>query len=557
MLFPALLLGTLMLGGDKVVINEFSYDDSGVDDFEFVELYNPTTKNIDISGWVLNSTDPFGPNKKFTVPASTTLNAGAWYVFGSAKVPNVNQVVGTTNIWENSNESLILLDKDGNVVDSLIYEANKGRWAASTEEGEGVWGNFANIAGHETSWSRVMDGYDINNNRNFRLQPWTPGKSNNLPQKIYLDNFDARTVGTALPDFGGSFATAQVIDPTMLSADNPNVIPASPQGKNAAIFWDKSGGGNHNMLLRKASCNTTIEAYVYFDAKFEQTGEREHWSLGVGTTGTFYNSPDPSGKLGFSANGNTGVSWTFEVTDKNATLYLIDHNDGGAGTRAKTPFKVLGKIDVKVGTNDGWQRLRLEVKGNQVTGFFGGTFGGTNGAKLTGTLAAPAMGGVYIGYREFVLANATTRPFTCDRMLITSSSTMASVSANIGAATKTTKGTPRLGGNGCPLVGNTSFALTGVDLVPTNPSLWLLGVRTTPINLGAVGGQTGSFLYVTPVVVLAATSDANGDATIPLPIANSAGLKGVVLDGQILDFDAALSVALKFGNSRMTSIRID
>ena len=36
-----------------VVINEFAYDDAGVDDKEFVELWNRTNAPVDISGWVL------------------------------------------------------------------------------------------------------------------------------------------------------------------------------------------------------------------------------------------------------------------------------------------------------------------------------------------------------------------------------------------------------------------------------------------------------------------------------------------------------------------------
>ena len=92
----------------------------------------------------------------------------------------------------------------------------------------------------------------------------------------------------------------------------------------------EAGGGNANMLLRDPTCDVTIDAWVYFDAALEPAGEREVWSLGVqGTTATFYNFPDPSGAAGFTANGNTGICWTFEVTDLAATLYLVDNNNGG------------------------------------------------------------------------------------------------------------------------------------------------------------------------------------------------------------------------------------
>ena len=51
----AALLASALHAQAPVVINEFNYDDSGGDNYEFVELYaNVTT---DISGWTLNGED--------------------------------------------------------------------------------------------------------------------------------------------------------------------------------------------------------------------------------------------------------------------------------------------------------------------------------------------------------------------------------------------------------------------------------------------------------------------------------------------------------------------
>ena len=560
MIIPSsLLLFSMLFGGDKVVINEFSYDDSGTDDREFVEIYNPTNQAIDISGWKLDSNDQVGPNTAFTVPPNTTLAAGGYYVFGSAMVPNVDQVVGTTNIWENSQESLILLDADSNVIDSLTYEANKGTWPTAAPEGEGIWGNMTSVDGIETSWSRPRDGFDTNNNRDFRLQPATPGTTNDLPAGLYLDDFDARNVADALPDFGSSFAAARVIDPTQLdtTGHNPSIIPASPQGKNAAIFWDNAGGGNHNMLLRDPTNDVIVEAWVYFDAKLEPSGEREIWSFGVGTSGTYANFPDPSGNNGSTAAGNTGVAWVFEVDDTSATLYLVDYNDGGRGT-AKTDRKVIGSTVLKAGVDDGWQRLRLEVSADTVTGYFSGSYGTTNtGTKITGTLEQPAIGGVYVSYREGLTNNATARPFTCDRMFVTPVPFTGVVDTTAGAAVKTTVGTPRVGTNGSPILGNSSFKFTGIGLVPSGSSIWALGFpHAAPIPLTVAGGQQCSFIYVNPVLTVRITADANGDAALPAPIPNSAALKGFKINLQILDIDPALPVSLKFGNSRMLEVTI-
>ncbi len=536
-----------------VVINEFSYDDSSTDDREFVELYNRSSSNVNIGGWKLAANDPFGPNLSYTVPANTVLKAGGYYVFGSAKVPNVNQIVGVSNLWENSNESLELYDANGKLLDSLVYEANKGRWTGSKEEGEGVWGNFVSIDLVPTSWSRLRDGWDTNNNRDFHLRPLTPGATNNLkPLTTYLDTFDTKTVGTALPEWGGSFKKARVIDPTQASTINPNAIKASPQGKNAAIFWDEAGGGNANMLLFDTPPDVLVEAYVYFDAKPEGTGEFETWSLGVqGSTGTFYNTPDPSGSFSFTANGNTGVSWTFQNTSSGGVLYLIDHGDGGWGTNAKTKPVILGKITVTAGKNDGWQRLRLEVHGSWVEGFFGGTYGKGDGVRVFGKLQAPVRGGVYVGYREFVLVNSTTRPFTCDLLQVRVPKSAFSL---YGTAKATTKGTPAILPSGFPVTRSPTFKITGKNLVPGSVALYVLGTAKVNFDLSLIGGQTGSFLQAAPMFVFGVPTSTQGTSALPVPI--PAGVASGTLYWQILDLDPSLTVTLKLGNSQGLSTTI-
>ena len=56
----------------RVVINEFSYDDSSTDDAEFVELYNASGVAVDISGWQLRASNTVGPpddnNADYTIP---------------------------------------------------------------------------------------------------------------------------------------------------------------------------------------------------------------------------------------------------------------------------------------------------------------------------------------------------------------------------------------------------------------------------------------------------------------------------------------------------------
>jgi hypothetical protein len=540
--------------GAQVVINEFQYDDSGTDDREFVELFNRSLLPVDIGGWVLDAVDPTTQNLAYTIPVGTVLAAGDYWVMGSALVPNVDQVVGTTNLWENDNEALTLRDLGGQIVDTLIYESNKGIFDPTLAEGEGVWGNFTSIDGIETSWSRVRDGRDTDDNGDdFRLMRASPGAANALPT---IDRstlvFDAANVGDVVAEFGGSFALGRVIDPTIADVDNPNAIPASPQGGKASIYWDRSGGGNSVHQLADASTDTHLEAWVYFDAAPRPTGESEMWSVGFGTTGTFYNFPDPTGTLGFVANGNTGLAWTYTVDDTGGNLYLIDHGNGGLGAGAGSQPVTLGSIAVQAGVNDGWQRLSLSLLDGVATGRFGGSYGAVDGTTITGP-ASTGLRGVYFGYREFVTTNANARPLTVDNLLIVHCGPggvrrIGTAIAN-GAAQL-----PTIAVNG-PVRPGSTFGVDATGMVPNGIAYLFRGVeRASPITLGT-SGPAGFALWIDYLDVLSVTVDPNGAASAPQVLPANATFCGIELGYQYLQIDTTIPAKLPLFHTEAVVVR--
>ena len=529
-----------------VFINEFAYDDSGTDDREYVEVYNPTQTAVSLAGWTLESRDANGTSASYTLPA-VSVPASGFLTIGSGTLSGIDIAIGSQDLFPNDNDGLYLVDRGGNVVDAVIYEANKGTWPAAAPHlrGEGVWGNFTLVDNFDLSWQLPRDGVSFNNVRAFHLRPMTLGRTNRVPLTVpYSSNFDAGTVGADVPGWPGSFKNAKFIDPTVADADNPNAIPASPQGGKAAIMWDSAGGGNANIYLSDWTRDLVFEALVYFDAKLEGATYQEAWSVGLqGSTGTFYNLPSPGNA---SANGNTGVSATFIVNDVEAALYLIDHNDGGSGANAKSNETVLGKIIVKAGVDDGWQRLRLTVSGGTAELLFGGTYGCGDGQRLAGTVAAPTFGGVYVGYREFILDNLTTRPFTCDRVELRVPNTALST---YGTAKATTVATPEISVSGLPVIGFQGFAITGDKLVPSQPALVLLGAQKVNVDLGNVGGQSGAFLLTAPLLIGTVLADGQGKASLPVPIPCDQSLVGANVLWQILALDPALAITLPFGTS--------
>ncbi|MBL8900077.1 MAG: lamin tail domain-containing protein [Planctomycetes bacterium] len=562
-LFGAAALGQLAFA-QGVVINEFQYDDSGTDDREFVELYNATAAPVDISGWTLESRDASGANPAYVVPGSTTLAPGAFYVFGPASVPNVNQVVGTTNLWENDNESLTLRDAANQVVDTLVYEANKGLGVlAPFVEGEGIWGNFTSIDANPTSWSRVRDGLDNDDNRDFVLRPITPGASNNVPQiEKYYQPYDALTAGNALTDMVGSFVTPRVIDPTVAGGFNSNAIVPSPQGGNAATCWDPAGGGNAaTVLIDGENQNLCVECYAYFDATPEVAGEHETWSIGFqGTTDSFFNTPDPSENIGggLIANGNTGISWVYQTTDQGGTLFLIDHGNGAWGPLAQSEPRVHAMIPVRTGFNDGWRRLRLQISGDFVEGFFDGVPGCREFSwNFQLRTPSPAWGGVYLGYREFVTNNATLRPLTIDALDIRTGA--ASGMHLFGRSAPNSTGfAPRIEMNKFGLYGDSNVALRFSNLKPGAPAQLFLGYFALPfpIPLDGLGTQSGVELLIIPDQNFTIGGNINGrDAVMGFTICTPVP-GGVEFFAQIFELDTALPDPLPLASSQAMRIVI-
>lgn len=562
------MLSTLLLlavacpqgqGNPRVVINEFQYDDNSTDDYEFIELYNRTNAPVDISGWAVKATEfDTGTNMPvlyatWTIPSGTTLPAGGFYVMGSPLVPNVNQQIGTTSIIRDEAGILVLEDNTSTIEDTVFKEANKGVWAGAPVEGPGLWGNHR--SGREdqlfSSWSRQTDGRDSNNNgRDFVNTTATPGTSNDRPViRPYVDDFDAYTPGFPLPQWGGAFKEVRVIDPTVAANNNPNAIPASPQGGLATIAWDDLGGGNSNQLLDAVGDAFAIEAWVYFDATTVPAAELDAWSLGAqGTCESFYNLPDPDRVANRTANGNTGVAWTLLRTNTETALFLVDHNDGG------TDWVVLGKIPIVAGTNDGWQRLRLQVRGNFVEGRFGGTYGGRDGTVIAGEIAG-GQGGVYIGYREVLTNNGQCRPLTMDRLSITTGNAAVDYFAT---ASATTVGTPRAVPRGFPRIGDPGYRVDFVSLVPNAPCVLVLSNsrQIPPLPLSLFGGPPGATLSVSPSLVLNLAASPQGTTTVPLPIPAVNGFVGAIIDLQLLAVDPALPFPLPVGNTRGVELRI-
>ena len=133
---------------NHVVINEVDLNPPGDDSLnisEWVEIYNPTSTEKDISGWQIASTTIL--KKTLTIPSGTVIGPGKFMTFSY-------QQLWFTDV----SESVELRDKNGVVIDKTPV--------------------FSDLKNDFTSWQRIYDGYDIDSVDDWKFVTSTAGSSN-------------------------------------------------------------------------------------------------------------------------------------------------------------------------------------------------------------------------------------------------------------------------------------------------------------------------------------------------------------------------------------------
>jgi hypothetical protein len=133
---------------DYVVINEVEINPPGDDSSspsEWVELYNPTSSDVDIGGWKIASTSVL--KQTLTISPGTVIEAGDFLTYSYKTV------------WFTDNNEIVeLRDESGIVIDStLLMSDNKNDF---------------------TSWQRVYDGVDNNSAHDWKFAKSNAGSSN-------------------------------------------------------------------------------------------------------------------------------------------------------------------------------------------------------------------------------------------------------------------------------------------------------------------------------------------------------------------------------------------
>tara|TARA_Y100000590_G_scaffold452346_1_gene595356 strand:- start:1510 stop:5058 length:3549 start_codon:yes stop_codon:yes gene_type:complete len=242
---------------------------------EFVELYNPTNQEVDISGWSLTPTASW---KSYEIPSGTIIEPQSFMVFTHV------------NFWfKDFGESISLYDKDSNLIDETPLLKDQDDDAKS--------------------WQRNTDGFDTNSKSDWELKRMTPKTSNGQKiesvESIFLLKL---SVDSTQYVFGETAKIAGSISEKLFTkTSTPEIIKINISGpgyfKNIALFPE-----------RDLSYSTSLDLHDVLG--FNEGEYTVKVTYGENTTNTVFNL---NNELESSSESITKESLNF-FTDKNSYI---------------------------------------------------------------------------------------------------------------------------------------------------------------------------------------------------------------------------------------------
>ncbi|MDJ0498162.1 MAG: putative Ig domain-containing protein, partial [Acidimicrobiia bacterium] len=234
---PAIPCGT-PAPADHVVISEFRPWGPAGDDDEFVELFNPTSSPVDISGWVFHITEPGLFRDYHVVPGGTVLDPGEHYLLSDddGPAPNDAQPYDVATNYGTAYGDVVLKNDIGTIVDVLGYGSDNGQMWEGT-----ALPSYAGDA-DDRSYVRRNGGYtDTDDNLSDFVFSFAA-----TPERSDLDPTQPATFYAVAGDGGGGggddLATiVNPIDPDPSSNETSIGIGTGTSGIRAAA-WQPSTG---------------------------------------------------------------------------------------------------------------------------------------------------------------------------------------------------------------------------------------------------------------------------------------------------------------------------
>ena len=200
-------------GATAIKINEFLPNpDSDDATFEWIELYNTSAEQVDLSGWSLQwGTSSY--SSSFSIPTDTFIEANGFIIIGGEGVEGADVVAPADDdlsmgAASSNADSLRLLHCGPGVSDTVIYGPTTDGIAENTDEWEDDNGIIATSIGPKpssgVSIARRVDGVDSNDSGiDFMNSAYnTPGEAN--PEVLCQAGNNAIKINEIFPNPDGS-----------------------------------------------------------------------------------------------------------------------------------------------------------------------------------------------------------------------------------------------------------------------------------------------------------------------------------------------------------------
>ncbi|HXV67190.1 MAG TPA: lamin tail domain-containing protein [Nitrosopumilaceae archaeon] len=242
-IFPA--LGQSLTIADNVVINEIDINPPGDDSksvTEWIEIYNPTDKSVDIGGWEIASTTVLKKTMKIPVGTIIQPNKFLTYSYQSVWFTDVSEIVQLRN-------------SDGVVIDQTP--------------------SISDLKDDFSSWQRIYDGVDTDSSSDWKFSFSNAGSSNGKLTTTITTDKTSVTISTDKSNYAfqetaqisGEVSKQLFVEKPFFQATPILIKIYGPNGfeKNLSLFPDLKLKYQTNLSLQKVLGITQGIYYVVVD----------------------------------------------------------------------------------------------------------------------------------------------------------------------------------------------------------------------------------------------------------------------------------------------------
>jgi len=296
---------------DHVVINEIEINPPGDDAMaaiEWVEIYNPTSRTVDVGGWEISSTAV--SQKTMTIPPGSEIRPGQFLSYS-------HQPAWFADVLE----SVELRDSDGRIVDKTPM--------------------LTDALGGAASWQRVSDGMDSDSASDWSLAASSEGSANDSAASASPTGPIAVTVDSDKPSYllgetavltgrvseiaapGPAFAQSEI----RVTVSGPNYLdtvtryPDPSMGYSVSLGLQPSlgiGEGAYDVTVRYAGSVATTQFEIV--PEVAESEEREELQLSLSVDGDSFMPGDTVTLSGFTTEEIPFESLKFNVIDPDGRI---------------------------------------------------------------------------------------------------------------------------------------------------------------------------------------------------------------------------------------------